>query len=183
MSKHITIPKPATFIDPGSNKKATMPNEAGEPVDLPDRDHEWFMHVYILSHLQFNTEVGGAEASRASAEIARSLKKAVDEDAISYEVSDDNHRRIKCCIARATDEDWKAVQEATKINPQNGQPGKPDPRILAKSTLGMTRALDNFTATSFMDHFDALEDASTKKPEPQIPATVEVGGPVGAALS
>ena len=163
MSMYVTIPGPATFIDAGSKKKAFIEDGNGVRIPMADRDHEWFMHVYILSHLQFSMEVGGGEASRAASEIGRSISKAVAEGASFYEVSNDNLLRIKCCYARATEADYNAVRNAAK----------PDPRILAKSSLGMARKLSNFEAISFQDQFDALDGASPKKPE--VVATIAVG--------
>ena len=157
MSRYIIIPKPATFIDPGSKETAFVMSQDGTKTLLVDRDHEWFMHVYMLSHLQFNQDVGGVEASRASKDIARSLEKAVTAGEHYYEVSDDGLRRLKCCMARATEEDHKESRKE-----------KPDPRALAKSTLGMTRPMDNFTSTCYMEHFDAIENASTVKPEAPV---------------
>ena len=43
---------------------------------------------------------------------------------------------------------------------------KPNPKILAKSTHGMVRPMDNFTAQCFMEHMDAIQNASTNEPEP-----------------
>ena len=162
MSRYITIPKPATFIDPGTKKPAQIQNEDGTKNTLVPRDHEWFMHVYMLSHLQFNIDVGGAEAARAAKDIGRTLEAAVLSKEHFYEVSDDSLRRLKCCMARASEEDYQAARE---VNPDN--------RILAKSTLGMSRKMDNFTAKCFVDHFDAIENASTIKPEAPVAPPVE----------
>ena len=178
MSMYITIPDPATFIDPGSKKKALTQDASGEAVPMHDRDHEWFLHVYILSHIQFSLEVGGGEATRAAAEIGRAVSKAIADGQGWYEVSDDNLRRIKCCYARATDEDYTAVREATAK-----EGGKPDPRILAKSSLGMTRGMSNFESTAWQDHFDALDGASPKKPETVAVATIPVGDDVEVQTS
>jgi hypothetical protein len=153
-SRYITIPAPATFIDPGTKKRALIPKEGGGVTEMADRDHEWFVHVYILSHLQFNTEVGGVEAARSAREIGRSLDKALLDGLWYYEISEDALKRIKLTMARASDEDY---EEARKE--------KPNPRVLANSTLGATRGMSNFEASCYMDHFDAFENASTKKPE------------------
>lgn len=155
MSRYIIIPTPATFIDPGSKKVATVENADGIRVALAPRDHEWFLHVYMLSHLQFDISVGGAEAAIASKDIGRALDQAVSAGQHFYEVSDDNLRRLKCCIARASDDDFQEARQE-----------KPNPRILAKSTLGLTRPMDNFTSSCFVDHFNAIENATTVRPEP-----------------
>lgn len=171
---YITIPKPATFIDPGSKKTALAPNADGVMTGMVDRDHEWFVHVYILSHLQFDVNVGGAEAARASREIARALEKAVVAKDYCYAISEDNLRRIRCCLAKATAEDWK---ESLKDKAEQ------DPRILAKSTLGMARHMDNFSAMCFVDHFNAFEHTSAERPPAPVGATGAVGDGTASAAA
>lgn len=152
--RHITIPSPAEFRDAHTKERVKVKNERGVLMDHPDRTHDWFMHAHILSHIQFSLDVGGHEAVRAGKEIARSLDKAMDSGASSYPVTTDQWNRLNCCIAcPASDDEDERMKE------------KPNPRILAKSSHGMTRELDNFSASCFMDHLDAIANASTNKPE------------------
>lgn len=130
------------------------PGDGTQRVPHPDRPFDWFMHAHILSHLQFSMEVGGHDAVRASRQIARSMEKALDAGEWFFVITADQHRRLMCCIAQAED---KYADELMKE--------KPNPRILALSSHGMTRPMDNFTAQCFMKHIDAIVMASPNKPE------------------
>lgn len=153
--RHIILPPPAEFKDSYTKEPVQVTDEFGKKVDHPDRTFDWFMHVYILSHLQFSMEVGGYDAAKAAKQIAKAMEKAMDAKESFFVVSVNNHRRLLCCIARADDKD---ADEPFKE--------KPNPRILAKSTHGMTRVMDNFTASCFIKHLDAITMASPDKPEP-----------------
>ena len=99
----ITIPPPAEFLDAHTKDRITRKNVEGESVVLPDRTFDWFMHVYILSHLQFSMTVGGYDAVKAAKQIAKSMEAAMDKGELCFAVSADQWRRMNCCIAKAED--------------------------------------------------------------------------------
>lgn len=152
--RYIVIPPPAVFIDSVTKEPVLVKDAKGKLVTLPDRPFDWFMHVYMLSHLQFSMEVGGYDAAKAGKSIARALDKAIDNEQHFFSISADNWRRLNCCIARPKDEDSDEL-----LKP------KPNPKVLAKSIQGMARDMDNFTAYCFMEHMDAIANASTNEPE------------------
>jgi len=165
--RYITLPAPAQFLDSYTKELVKVRDEEGNMVDHPERTFDWFMHVFVLSHLQFSMDVGGYEAAKAGKEIAKAMEKAMDAGEAFFAVSADNWRRLNCCFARPDD---KHADERMKE--------KPNTKILAKSSHGLTRPLDNFTASCFMDHMDAIANASTNKPEivaavPVAPASAE----------
>ncbi len=168
--RYIIIPKPAEFRDGYTKKLVKVQNEQGQMIDHPDRPFDWFIHVFILSHLQFSQNVGGYDATKAGKQIAKALEKAMDAEEEFFTVSTDNWRRLNCTIARPDD---KYQDEPLKENP--------NPRILSLSAHGMTREMDNFTASCFEDHMDAIANASTNKPEPKpLPPAEEAQAPIPA---
>lgn len=152
--RYIIFPKPAEFRDSYTKEIIKVADGKGGVEDHPDREFAWFMHVYMLSHLQFSMEVGGYDAVKASKKIAKDMEKALDENKPFFGVSGNSWKRLNCCTLRADDKD---ADELLK--------DKPNPGILAKSSRGMTRKMDNFTALCFMDHMDAIQNASTNEPE------------------
>jgi hypothetical protein len=152
--RYIIFPDPAEFRDSYTKEIVKVKNEMGQMVDHPDRPFDWFVHAHLISHLQFSMDVGGYDAAKSAKEIAKAMEKAMDAGEWFMRVTADQHRRLMCCIARADD---KHSDEPFKE--------KPNPKILAMSSHGMTRPMDNFTAQCFMDHMDAIANASTNKPE------------------
>ena len=152
--RYIIFPEPARFIDSYTKEPVLVPNDKGQRVPIPDRTFDWFMHAHILSHLQFSMEVGGYDAAKAAKQIAKAMEKAMDEGKKYFKVSADNWRRL--CRTLAAPE----AAEANEVYKD-----KPNTNILAKSCQGMTRPMDNFTAQCFMEHMDAIQNASTEEPE------------------
>ncbi len=152
--RHITFPADAEFKDGASNEILKVQNEDGSMSDHPNRSFIWFLHTYLLSHLQFSIEVGGHEAVRSAKQIARSADRSYDAGEPSFAVSANDHKRLMCCIARADDEDADEL-----LKP------RPNPRILAKSSHGMSYPMKNYETQAFIGHLDAVVDASVNKPE------------------
>lgn len=165
--RYIIFPAAAEFRDSYTKVTVKVKDELNQLVDHPDRTFDWFVHAHLLSHLQFNIEVGGHDAVRAGKQITKAMEKALDAGEWFFAITADQHRRLMCCIARADD---KHADEPFQE--------KPNPRILAMSSHGMTRPMDNFTSSCFMDHIDAVANASTNKPEV---ATVPVGSEASAS--
>lgn len=152
--RYIIIPEPAKFLDPHTKQPAMVLDQDGNPQPLPDRTFDWFLHTFMLTHLQFSMEIGGYDAVKAAKEIGKSLDKALDAGEKYFVVSADQHRRLMTCLTPPTQDNWDV--------PSGPNPNK---HILAMSTQGMTRPMDNFVASCFMSHMDAIANASTNKPE------------------
>jgi hypothetical protein len=154
LQRHITIPPVAQFLDVYSKEQAITKAPDGSMVEFIDRPHDWFMHVYIFTHLQFSLDVGGYAAVKAAKDIAKAMEKAMDAGEKSYAVSADQYRRLCCCIACPSEDDMDELVSE-----------RPNQRILAKSSHGMTVPMSNFQANCYMENFDAIANASTNKPD------------------
>ena len=151
--RHIIIPPPAEFRDSVTREIILARNEDNELVPHPERSFDWFMHVHVLTHLQFSVEIGGYEAVKAGKNIAKAMENALDAGKPYFVVTADEHRRLMRCIATPTDNE---VDETLKE--------KPNMRIIAKSALGMRAAMNSITAYAFCEFMDAIANASTNKP-------------------
>lgn len=155
-NRYIIIPQDAEFLDPHTNEPVKVGEKDGEPVFMEKKSFDWWLHVYILSHLQFSVEVGGYDATKARDQIAKSLTKAMDSGASYFSVTADQWRRLNICTSRAVGEHADELYKE-----------KPNTRILAMSSHGMTRPMDNFSAGIYMEFLDAIANASTNEPVSQ----------------
>ncbi len=154
-NRYIIIPPDAEFRDQYTKEIVMAPGPNGAVVKAPNRSFDWFMYVHILSHLQFSMEVGGYDAKKSGKQIGKAMEKAIDDGESFFEVTADQWRQLNCTTARPADKDSGEILKE-----------KPNLKILARSSHGMTRKMDNFTADCFMEFMDAIANASTNKPEP-----------------